>query len=391
LALALGLTIAAVPAAHAETDEEKCTGVNSKYLPDAPQVFTQLGIADAHRLSLGEGVRVAVVAGGVDAQHPHLEGVLAAGKDFTSASAQVTTDSDGLGTQIAALVAATEQKGSGLTGVAPKAKIIPVKVYAETADNDPAYDADSIAEGIAWAAGKAEIIVVPLAVTSTSAALSQAVGTARRAGSLVVAAAGDTIDKDFPNADQYPAHYDEVLAVTAVDTQGSINANAPHGEDVDIAAPAQNVLTAQRRAKDCLVAEDAPSSALASGYLAGIAALVAAKYPAESAEQWEYRLLVTASRARPEQRTDELGWGIVAPYSALNFIDDGTALGPHNTVAPTPTLDPAELPATPPDHSQLLLLGVGVPLAGAGVILLAVGLITKLVAARRQERTTPNG
>jgi hypothetical protein len=391
LALAFGLWFGVAPAAHADSSEEQCTGVNAKYLPEAPPVFAQLGIADAHTLSQGDQVRVAVVAGGVDANHPHLEGVLAAGKDFTAGGSAVTTDSDGLGTQIASLIAATPQQGSGLTGVAPKAKIVPVKVYAETTSNDPAYGPDEIAQGIDWAAGQAQIIVVPLAITQTSPALRQAVDKAVRSGSLVVASAGDSLDKDDPLAEHYPAHYPEVLAVTAVGSDGTINPNAPHGEYVDIAVPGQNVPAAQRRARDCLVATDAPSAALASGYAAGIAALVAAKYPAETVAGWEYRLLVTASRPRPEQRTDELGWGIVAPYSALNFIDDGTALGPHNTVAPTPSAGPARLPATPPDHSELLLLAVGAPLAGAGVILLAAGLITKLVAARRQRPATPNG
>ena len=43
---------------------------------------------------------------------------------------------------------------------------------------------------------------------------------------------------------------------------------------------------------------------------------------------WKYRLEVTALRGAADQRTNELGWGIVAPYDALTFDDIGTRYGP---------------------------------------------------------------
>jgi hypothetical protein len=43
---------------------------------------------------------------------------------------------------------------------------------------------------------------------------------------------------------------------------------------------------------------------------------------------WKYRLEVTALRGAADTRTDELGWGIAAPYDALTFDDIGTRFGP---------------------------------------------------------------
>ena len=45
---------------------------------------------------------------------------------------------------------------------------------------------------------------------------------------------------------------------------------------------------------------------------------------------WKYRLEVTALRGTPDQRTDALGWGVVAPFDALTFTNIGTRFGPEH-------------------------------------------------------------
>ena len=45
---------------------------------------------------------------------------------------------------------------------------------------------------------------------------------------------------------------------------------------------------------------------------------------------WKYRREVTALRGTADQRTDALGWGVVAPFDALTFTDIGTRYGPEH-------------------------------------------------------------
>lgn len=66
---------------------------------------------------------------------------------------------------------------------------------------------------------------------------------------------------------------------------------------------------------------------------------------------WKYRLEVTAVRGTADQRTDGLGWGIVAPFDALTFTDIGTRYGPaHPNAAQHPA--PARPAVASPNLTQ---------------------------------------
>lgn len=86
----------------------------------------ELDVLQAHRLSLGAAVRIAVIDTGVDFSHPDLRGRIAARRDF------VTVDpadfaGDRHGTEVAGVIAATAGGGSGVLGIAPKSRLIALK------------------------------------------------------------------------------------------------------------------------------------------------------------------------------------------------------------------------------------------------------------------------
>ncbi len=376
-----------------DDDDEQpknCTPEEPIKIKETPAVLSLLGIKEAWKHSSGDVV-VAVVDSGVVATNPHLgDDVLLPGFDFTvEGGGDGHTDLSGHGTAIAGQIAARSVEGSGLRGLAPKARILPVRTYEVMDDQGGGAgltpDNTRNAAGIRWAAEQgAKIIAVAQSSTTDLPELREAVSYATSLGSLVVASAGNTPQNknEDPKAPRYPAAYPEALSVTAVDGNGAPTNSVVHGEHIDVAAPGGNVLTTFFSG-DCILSGDKPTTSYATGYMAGIAALVAAARPSESPADWKYRILATALRPSRSQRDNLIGWGLVAPTEALNFINDGSIVGPPNPRFPAPQ-KPSPVPMTPPDPTQdprparAMTLGT---IAGAGILLALVALL----AARLRE------
>jgi subtilisin family serine protease len=392
--------------ANAEPEASCDPGVTN-YIEQTPFVVSQLGLEHVWQISTGKGVIVAVVDSGVSARNAHLptsgaSPALMTGADFidpendnprSPISAEDFTgavygdgriDLTGHGTHIAGQIAARPIAGSALVGVAKEARILPVRVQG--AGNPLAY---VTAHGIRWAADQgAKIIVVAQSTPEDTWALRTAVTYATQRGALVVASAGNNYDGNAPAGEpRYPAGYPEVLGVTAIDTDGLPSSAVAQGPQVDIAAPGQAIITTFFNAGDCVIAIDKPSTSYATAYVAGVAALIAAKYPSEGPVGWKYRLLATASRPIAQDRDDSIGWGIISPLAALRFVNDGRAVGPPNpkfdpppSVPPTLMPRPSEPAQIPADTKLALTIG----LIGAFALLGAALVTQRLIATSRR-------
>jgi len=382
--------VASAPAATA------CDPNVVRYIPEVPSAVAQLGMEQAWQLSTGAGVVVAVVDSGVSGDNAHLPTVgispaLLPGIDLVT-SGDGRQDTYGHGTQVAGEIAARPVEGSGLTGFAPDAQILPVRVYTSTSDEDQKAGMgptpDRISQGIRWAADHdAAVIVVALSTDEDVPALRDAVAYAESAGSLIVASAGNVSDDPDapPGQPRYPAGYPSVIGVGSLDANGLPSSNSVQGPHVSIAAPGLSVITTYFDAGDCMVSNENPSTSFATGYVAGIAALVAAKYPDETVADWRYRLLETASRPIAQERDDAIGWGIVSPVAALSFVNDGSGVGPDNPRYPyavqspsVPMLEPAVAEGTP----NSVKLAVAIVFL-AGVIVLACALLAGKISRNR--------
>ena len=132
VALGLGLVATSAQAATAPNDPD----FRKQYGP------TQIGALDAWSKTTGENVIVAVVDTGVDVDHPDLKPQLVKGYDFGDGDDNPDDDSPatydpgngqqtpvrGHGTHVAGTVAAATNNGVGVAGVAPNAKIMPLKL-----------------------------------------------------------------------------------------------------------------------------------------------------------------------------------------------------------------------------------------------------------------------
>jgi subtilisin family serine protease len=89
--------------------------------------LSQIHAPEAWRVATGRGVVVAVLDGGVQAAHPDLRGKVLPGVDLVHHARNAWLDVDGHGTGVAGIIAAARGNGQGIVGVAPDARILPVK------------------------------------------------------------------------------------------------------------------------------------------------------------------------------------------------------------------------------------------------------------------------
>ncbi len=184
------------------------------------------GIPAAHLHTKGEGVVVGVMDTG-GPSHPDLnQNLLPAINCSRSGNA---SDSNGHATHCCGIIAALAN-GFGVIGVAPEAKILPIKVL----DDHGQGGYREIEAGIRKAMEmKVDILNMSLGSPIVPpASLYDTIKEAAAQGIIIVAAAGN--DSGRVN---YPARYDEVIAVAAIDGRGQLAEFTSRGEEIDVSAP----------------------------------------------------------------------------------------------------------------------------------------------------------
>ncbi len=215
----------------------------------------------------GEGVVVAVVDTGIT-NHPELNANVLPGYDMISSAADArdgngrdpdptdqgdwvpaeecesgspAENSSWHGTHVAGIVAALGNNSIGISGVAPGARILPVRALGVCGG----YSSD-IADSIIWAAGgvvadapvnpnPAKVINLSLGgIKECSTTYQNAINFAYNAGAVVVASAGNS---NRPAADASPANCQNVVAVAASDKAGARAVYSNYGPTVDVTAP----------------------------------------------------------------------------------------------------------------------------------------------------------
>jgi hypothetical protein len=338
-----------------------------------PWPSVRLGLSQAGRFSEGGSVTVAVVDTGVSAAASALSGAVAAGVDLTAPGrGRADGDCAGRGTFVAGIVAARPRDGSGFAGVAPAARILPVRVTP----TEDLVAADVLAAGISAAVDRgASVVAVTASSVADSPALRTAVLDALRRNALVVAPATTQAARNRP-APAFPAHYEEVLAVTALGVNG---ASAATGESrVDLAAPGADGVVSLAPAGDGHVTSSGDE--VAAAFVAGAAALLRSYRPELSAAAVRQRLLDTADRAVGPG----FGAGVVDPDRALTEVLSPDGGGrPASPAERMPRL--AEPPAAPVSPLWTVL-----PVAGGVAAVLAIaGTAAFVVRRRRPARAHP--
>ncbi|MEU9168294.1 type VII secretion-associated serine protease mycosin [Streptomyces sp. NPDC048420] len=314
LSVLLAASVALVPptAAHADGIRAKQWALDAMHTQQAWQT------------TKGAGVTVAVLDTGVENDHPDLVGNVLTGKDmigFGAVRGQRAWARHG--TAMAGIIAGHGHgygDGDGVMGIAPEAKILPVRVILE--DGDPSRTkarntrGNALAEGIRWAADHgADVINLSLGDDSSSAhpeaGEDDAVQYALKKGVVVVASAGNGGEKG--DHISYPAAYPGVIVATAVDRYGTRAVFSTRRWYATVAAPGDDVVIAD---PDHKYYEGWGTSA-ASAFVSGAVALVKAAHPDLTPAQIKRLLEDTARNAPSGGRDDSRGFGFVDPAAAL--------------------------------------------------------------------------
>jgi type VII secretion-associated serine protease mycosin len=322
-----------------------------------------LKVAEAHRISTGKGVTVAVIDSGV-ARHPDLTGVVK-GTDMLKPGGDGRTDVTGHGTSMAGLIAANGSGRQQALGIAPDAKILPIRVLGK------GKTINSLGPAIRYAISHgAKVINLSLGGGLDPGDLA-GVKEAAEADVVVIASAGNKPDDVNVTA---PAFLESVVAVSAVDSEGRHAKISVSGDAVDIAAPGEDITSTNREGG---YSGGKRGTSDAAAIVSGAAALLRSKYPNMSAAEVVERLESTAVDKGAPGVDPDYGHGIIDIVAALKE-DTPAAPAPATTTAaasaPVPEAKPEAEPA-----------GNNTPLVAGGVVVFVLvgGLVAFLLTRRR--------
>jgi serine protease len=339
--------------------------------------YPQINLPQAWDITTGDSdVIVSVIDTGVLLNHPDLSGQLVAGYDFIS-STDISGDGDGIdnnpddvgdavqggsssfhGSHVAGTVAANSNNSNGVAGVAWDVRIMPIRTLGK--GGGTSYD---IMQGILYSAGltndsgtlpdqRADIINMSLGGSSPDQATFDAITAARNAGVIIIAASGNENTSQL----SYPASYNGVVSVSAVDLNREKAPYSNYGTEIDVAAPGGNTqedLNGDGRGDGVLstAADDSSGSieyrytfyngtSMAAPHVAGVAALMKSVYSGLTPA--EFDSMLTSGELTNDignsGRDDLYGYGLIDAYKAVQAAQqrggDTTPTDPALTVNP---------------------------------------------------------
>ncbi|WP_225840082.1 type VII secretion-associated serine protease mycosin [Streptomyces sp. NK08204] len=380
-ALATTAVLLSAPAASADPMSDTCTfsRTNHKYA-GTPWALQRVNLDELWSQSKGENVKVAVIDTGVDTANRQLKHAVSTtlganylppkdskGNKLDRGRSNGTTDTVGHGTRVAGIIAARPMKGTGFVGLAPKARIIPIKQN----DAEGHGTAITLARAIRHAITvKAQVINISQDTANAVAPavdLHNAINEALAQNIVVVASAGnDGLGGNMKKT--YPASYKGVLAVAASDRNNERAAFSQSGSFVGVAAPGVDMISTVPKGGHC----SDNGTSFSAPYVAAVAALIRSKHPTWTASEVVAQIEQTAERSITGH-DPRVGWGVVDPVRALTE-DDHPIESPHPdaglTHAEAPTAARLTLGETPQERNARLATYVAI---GAGVLVAGLG------------------
>jgi thermitase len=267
------------------------------------------------------GAKIGIVDTGIDAGHPDLAGAVVdcAGVRSTGINLLGLTllddptlvpgrcaDDNGHGTHVAGIAAARANNARGVAGVAFNSPLAICKALDSRGSGTLA----AIANCIAYLSAQgAKVISMSLSTAANPRTLADAVSAATDAGALLVAAAGN----DGSAATVYPANYPQVVSVAAIDRANAHAAFSNANPDVELSAPGVDILSTYLGGGYSTLS----GTSMATPYVAGAAAIVAARNPGGGPAAWRAKLDGAVDDLGPSGRDPQFGFGRVNVRKAV--------------------------------------------------------------------------
>lgn len=386
---------------------------------EPPPAQRVLDLETAWQFSRGGGQKVAVIDTGVN-RHPRLP-ALQPGGDYVS-DTDGTFDCDGHGTIVAGIIAARPSPEDAFVGVAPDAEILSIRqlsthyeaknrqtgqapgVIASAGYGNVITLAGAVVRAVEMGASVINISEVACSVAGSDTAdamLGAAVKFAYDRNVVVVAATGN-VPTDTCQAQNEGSGWDSVatiaspawfapyvLSVASVDADGTASAFSLHGPWTGVAAVGRQIVSLDSKpgGAGLINSVQTPDGAgpiqgtsFAAPYVAGLAALVRARFPELTAAQVIDRIVRTAHAPGPG-RDDRVGAGLIDPVAALTAQLPAQPAGAGNDV-PYPIAAPVNPPGPDPLPRRVAVIGSITCLA-------ALGIGAALAVPFRRQRVDP--
>lgn len=253
-----------------------------------------ISICGAWSYATGRGIKIGILDQGVDVNHIDLAQNIYPLSFDTESGTSPAKLYDSHGTHCAGIAAAVRNNGIQVAGVAPDAKIVSISNSLRSSTNSRLKRAD----GFVWAyKNGVDVISNSWGSTTQHAAINEAIADAFKygregKGCIIVFAAGNDGNR-FPVA--YPANCnDKIIAVGALDRDGTIAYFSQTGDKLDVVAPGVDVLSTIPN-NDTI---SWPGTSMACPHVAGLAALILERNP---------RLTVTQVNDLIEKNTKKVG------------------------------------------------------------------------------------
>jgi subtilisin family serine protease len=261
-------------------------------------------LPEAHALSVGADVTVAVIDSGVDVTHPELAGVISG--TFDALNSEEGPHPHGTG--IAGVIAAHGR----LMGTAPSARLLAIRAFGAKSSGAES-TSFVILKSLNYAVANGAQVINMSFAGPHDPVMQRALAAAATKGVVLVAAAGNAGPKSPP---LYPAADSNVIAVSATDQSDRLFPQSNRGSYIAIAAPGVDILSPAPDGKY----QVASGTSLSSAFISGLVALLIARNPDISAADIRTTLTSTARDLGPKGRDDQFGAGQADALSAVSAI-----------------------------------------------------------------------
>lgn len=264
------------------------------YCVNAPQAWTNC---------TGKGVKIAIIDTGISKKHPDL--TVSGGVNLVGTAQNKKWDDDnGHGTHVAGITGACNNS-IGVVGVAYDSELYAVKVL----DSNGNGRISDVIEGIEWAMeNDMDIISLSLGTNLYSQALEDACEVAYNSDLLLVAAAGNSGDGNPDTNDvDYPAKFDSVIAVAAIDCNNDTSIWSADGTEVELAAPGVDIYSTYLEGGYFT----SSGTSMAAPFVSGVAALIKSENPSLSSEEIRNLLAYNAVDLGTIGKDGTFGFGLV--------------------------------------------------------------------------------
>jgi subtilisin family serine protease len=292
----------------------------------AQYALAKLRLPEAHALSRGANVTVAVIDSGIDVAHPELAGAIA--ESFDALGAKEGPHVHGTG------IAGAIVSHARLMGSAPKARILAIRAFG-AAPSGAESTSFVILKSLDFAAMHGAHIVNMSFAGPKDPLLERGIAAAATKGMVLVAASGNAGPKSPP---LYPAANPNVIAVSATDAHDRLFAASNRGGHIAVTAPGVDIFLPAPDGKYQMTS----GTSFSAAYISGLAALMMARKPELAPAEVRAILIKTARDLGLPGRDDLFGAGEADAYRAVTTVLDAAA-----PVAAAPDQPPAVTVAEP--------------------------------------------